>query len=42
MITAADTNVLLHVFGANQKYGVASGVSFSPLTEAAANRAARQ
>jgi len=82
MITAVDTNVLLDVFGANQKYGTASavaldrcaaegslvasavvwsetaaafaeeaaferamrdlGVSFSPLTEAAANRAARQ
>ena len=82
MITAVDTNVLLDVFGANQKYGVASagaldrcaaegslvasavvwsetaaafaeasaferamrdlGISFSPLTEAAANRAARQ
>lgn len=82
MITAVDTNVLLDVFGANQKYGAASadaldrcaaegslvasavvwsetaaafaeasmferamrdlGVSFSPLTEAAANRAARQ
>ena len=82
MITAVDTNVLLDVFGANQKYGAASGdaldrcaaegslvasavvwsetaaaftvastferamrdlgVSFSPLTEAAADRAARQ
>ena len=82
MITAVDTNVLLDVFGANQKYGTAAavaldrcaaegslvasavvwsetaaafaeeaaferamrdlGVSFSPLTEAAANRAARQ
>ena len=81
MITAVDTNVLLDVFGANQKYGTASagaldmcaaqgsliasavvwsetaaafaeasaferamrnlGVSFSPLTEAAVNRAAR-
>jgi len=82
MITAVDTNVLLDVFGANQKYGTAAavaldrcaaegslvasavvwsetaaafaeeaaferamrdlGVSFSPLTQAAANRAARQ